>query len=76
MESKLLASGAIGAEGKYEIKFEGGQVLASVQYDGVELGAQVALVIKTKAGLESLKKLIPGTLDDAIIGIVEVALGV
>ncbi len=72
---KDLVSGQIGSEGTYDVALKSGNVVATINYDGAELGAQVTLTIKSKAGLEKLKTLIPGQIDDAIISVIEEALG-
>lgn len=72
---KDLISGKIGTEGTYDIALKGGNVVAVIAYDSAEIGAQVTLTVKSKAGLEKLKELIPGQIDDAIITVIEEALG-
>jgi hypothetical protein len=72
---KDLISGKIGSEGTYDIAFKGGNVVAVISYDGAELGAQVTLTVKSKAGLEKLKQLIPGQIPTEIIDVIEGALG-
>jgi hypothetical protein len=72
---KDLISGKIGSEGTYDIAFKSGNVVATISYGGEELEAQISLVMKSKAGLEKLKQLIPGQVDDAIISVIEEALG-
>jgi hypothetical protein len=72
---KDLLSGSIGSEGTYDIAFKGGNVVATISYDGAEFDAQVVLTVKTKAGLEKLKTLIPGQIPAEIITVIEGALG-
>ncbi len=72
---KDLISGKIGSEGSYDVAVKGGNVVATINYDSAEIGAAVTLTIKSKAGLEKLKELIPGQIDDAIISVIEEALG-
>lgn len=72
---------------KHIVKFEfpggncsldvvGGNLHAGVSYDHADFAGSVNLMIKSKAGLDHLKALIPGTIDDAIINLAKAALGV
>lgn len=77
MEDKILYQGDFGGpHGKIIVEIKDKNVQASINYDSDELGGVVALKIKSKAGLEFLKTLIPGKIDDAIISVIEMALGV
>lgn len=77
MEDKILYSGEFGGpHGTIVVEIKDKNVQASIKYDSPELGGDVSLQIKSKAGLEFLKTLIPGKIDDAIISVVELALGV
>lgn len=60
---KVIFEGDIGGgqEGKYKLGVKDGKVLAELSYDGI-------------AGLEHLKQVIPGQIDDAIIGLIQAAL--
>jgi hypothetical protein len=73
---KDLINGKIGTEGTYDIAFKGGNVVANIAYDGAELGAQIALTVKSKAGLEKLRSLIPGQIPAMLITVIEDALGI
>lgn len=75
MESKKLTSGLIGAEGSYDVSIIEGNVVATIAYDGVDLKGTASITIKTKAGLEKLKQLIPGKIDDMIIDLIASYLG-
>lgn len=77
MEDKIIYQGDFGGpHGKVTIELKGGNVQASMAYDSAELGASASFQIKSKAGLEFVKTLIPGKIDDAIISVIEMALGV
>ena len=77
MEDKILYSGEFGGpHGKIIVEIKDKNVQASINYGSDELEGVVSMKIKSKAGLELLKELIPGKIDDAIISVVEMALGV
>ncbi len=77
MEDKVLYSGEFGGpHGKIVVEIKDKNVQASIVYGSDELEGDVTLKIKSKAGLELLKGLIPGKIDDAIISVIEMALGV
>lgn len=72
-----LVSGAIGSEGKYDVSFVGGNLVAMV--GDSKYGAQVQISISAKAVLEALKGLLPAgstvaQIGDALIAMVEAAL--
>lgn len=73
-----LAKGTIGKTGSYEAQLTGGQVLAEGKVD-LKVGDVVVGSVDLKinldglAGLDLLKKLIPGTIDDAIIDVAKAA---
>lgn len=73
--SKVLGDWKLGTEGEIKAELVDGNVVAAIKYDGQDLAGEFDLTIKTKAGLEALKALIPGTLDDMIISVLEAALG-
>lgn len=60
---KVLLEGKLGVVGEYKAEITGGSVRVGV---GLSIGSL----------LDGLAKLIPGTIDDAVIGIVKGALGV
>lgn len=74
MEDRKLFQGTF-AHGSYVIEIVNKNVTASVSYDSADLGGSISLSIKTKAGLEHLKTIIPGSIDDAIINVIELAAG-
>lgn len=77
MEDKILYSGEFGGQhGKIIVEIKDKNVQASINYGSDELEGVVSMKIKSKAGLELLKELIPGKIDDAIISVIEMALGV
>jgi hypothetical protein len=63
------------AGGNCSIDLVSGNVQAGVSYNHSDFEGSVSLKIKTKAGLEHLKQIIPGGIDDKIIDIVIAILG-
>jgi len=72
---KDLVQGSVGPEAKYDVAFVGGQLVASLDYSGKELGGSLAIKIPVKAVLDAIAAKIPGTLDDSIIKLIEAGLG-
>lgn len=74
MEDKELVEGNLGTVGKYDVKFEGGKLVAELSAEAGPLEAGV--VVKLDAGkvLDALAAAIPGTFDDAVIGVAKAAL--
>lgn len=70
-----IAQGNLGPNAQYDIKFEGGQLVAEL--DAKLDKSSAGLVVKLDAGqvLDALAKAIPGTLDDAVFGVIKAALG-
>lgn len=68
---KDLVAGNIGPEASYDIALKGSKVELTVKYAGQLGGVGLVLDLDAKGFLEKLKALIPGTIDDAIINIVE-----
>lgn len=74
-----LANGKVGEVASYDLKLENGDLIAtgsaSVKVEGIEVGsASIVLKIEGAAVLDVIAKAIPGTLDDAILGIAKAAL--
>lgn len=74
MEDKELVQGNIGTVGKYDFSFKEGKFVVEVDATGGPL--EGGLVLKLDAGkvLDAIAKAIPGTFDDAIIGVAKAAL--
>ncbi len=64
----------LGAEGKLDLKLEGGKLVLTVTH--LHASGEISIVAKEDAKyfLEKLKVLIPGTIDDYLINIVEASL--
>lgn len=75
MGDKKIAEFNFGPHGHCLFELKDGNVQATVKYDSPHLSSVNTIIVKTKAGLEELKQLIPGSIDDAIINVVESFLG-
>jgi hypothetical protein len=74
MEADLV-QGPIGAVGNYDVSFKDGKLLAQLSaspVSGVKAGVQLEL--DAEVVLDALAKAIPGTIDDALLGVVKAAL--
>jgi hypothetical protein len=74
MEADLV-QGPIGSVGKYDVEFKDGKLIASIDASptaGVSAGVKVE--VDAAVVLDALAKAIPGTIDDALLGIVKAAL--
>lgn len=69
-----IAAGQIGADAKYDVEFVGGQLKASINYTSSFGGGSVQVFIGADQILDAIAKAIPGTIDDAIFGLVKTAL--
>ncbi len=71
---KDIVAGNIGTVGKYDFKVEKGNLELEIDA-GIPVGS-VGIVVKLNAGevLDAIAKAIPGTLDDALLGIAKAAL--
>ena len=69
-----VIQGNIGSEGSYELDIEGGKLIAKAAFNGSQLGASLDVKLDLVAILEKVKEKIPGTIDDAVIGLVQGAL--
>lgn len=75
--NKEIVSGEFaGSKGKYSVSLVEGDVVASISYSSDVASVSVSGTAKSKAGLEELKVLIPGMIDDAVISVIEAALDV
>lgn len=69
-----LVDQAIGAEGKLELDVVGGQLIVTAKH--VHASGEISIQAKEDVGyfLDKLAAKIPGTVDDAIIGVIKAAL--
>jgi len=61
-------------EGSLSLKIEEGMVKLAVLYDGKQADAMLEVKVSVDEYLEMLKKAIPGTLDDTVISLIQVAM--
>ena len=73
---KVLYEGKLGSGGSIKVELKSGNPVVSVSYDTAELAGTVQMTVKSRAGLEKVKQIIPGTIDDVVIDIIIAALGV
>lgn len=73
---KDIVEGSIGQIGSYDVEFKGGKLIAVVMAEKAELGisAGVKVEIKAEAVIDALAAAIPGSIDDAIFGVLKAAL--
>lgn len=75
MGDKVFFDAPIGPEAHVKLELKAGNVIGTVAYAGADMEGSLAVTVKTRAGLDSLKKLIPGQIDDIVIGAIEAVLG-
>jgi hypothetical protein len=69
-----LAKGSLGSVGKYDMAFKGGQLVVELDA-GVSFGsAGLVLKLDAAAVIDALAGAIPGSIDDAVFGVVKAAL--
>lgn len=66
MSTEVL-QGPIGPETKYNVKIEGGKVVAEITYAGALLGAELTVSLDALAVLDAIAAKIPGHFDDLAI---------
>lgn len=64
----------MGNESDYKIKLEDGKLIISLEYDGKGADAGLSIKLETDYLLDKLADLIPGKIDDVIIGLLKRAL--
>lgn len=72
---KELVEGKIGSVGSYNVEFKDGKLTATVSASvssGVDAGAHISL--DASLVLDALSKAIPGSIDDALLGMLKSAL--
>lgn len=69
-----LKSGDLGAEAKYAVSIESGIVKVTVNYKGDGGNADLVLNIDSGYVLDEMAKKIPGVVDDAVFGLLKMAL--
>lgn len=71
MQDRNFANGKLGANGSWSLDLKAGNVVATVTYGSAALQGSASFIANSKAGLDELKVLIPGQIDDAIIAVIE-----
>lgn len=73
---KELVQGNLGEVAKYDVEFKEGKLVAAINAEAAQGMVEAGMVVKLDAGkvLDALAKAIPGTMDDAMIGVVKAAL--
>ena len=73
---KDIIEGNLGSVGKYDVEFKEGKLVAMMDADAVDGMITAGLVLKLDAGkvMDALSKAIPGTFDDALLGVAKAAL--
>jgi hypothetical protein len=73
---KDIAEGKIGEVGAYDVEFKEGKLVAKVNagVPAVGLEAEMKISLGADQVLDALAKAIPGTIDDALLGLIKGAL--
>ena len=68
---KEIAKGSLGSNGDYDIEFKAGNLVATAK--GGVGGLKVGVVVELDSDivLDAIAKAIPGTIDDAVIGLIK-----
>lgn len=69
-----VAQGQVGPEAAYDVKVEDGKLVIVAKYDGVETDAELMVKVDAAAFIDKLAALIPGSIDDAVLGVIKAAL--
>lgn len=73
MEGELL-QGNLGSVGKYDVAFKEGGLVAEVKADMGPANASVMIKLDAAKVIDALAAAIPGTVDDAVFGLIKAAL--
>lgn len=73
-QGKELADVKLGEEGKLELDVKGGKLIMRVTYDGKQVDASAQVSADVELFLDKLAAKIPGQVDDAVIGVMKMAL--
>lgn len=69
-----IAKGSIGPEASYDLELKDGGVSIVITYVGADAKAKLEASLSVDVFIDKLKKLIPGTIDDAILDGLKAAL--
>jgi len=70
MEKEII----IGSEGKAKVELKDGKLYIVGFYDGKQMDAELKVGIEVDMFIDQLAEAIPGKIDDAILGVLKVAL--
>lgn len=70
MEKEII----IGNEGKAKVELKDGKLYIVGAYDGKQMDAELKVGIEVDMFIDQLAEAIPGKIDDAILGVLKVAL--
>lgn len=73
MEKELLA-GNLGEKANYKVDFKEGKLQAEMLADFGPFHAGMKMQLEADGVLDALAKAIPGTIDDAMLGLIKAAL--
>lgn len=76
LDKNLLQGSFAGGKGKYSVDLVSGNAVAVLSYSSDLASVSVSASANSKAGLDEIKELIPGVIDDAVISVIQAALGV
>lgn len=69
-----ISTGPIGAVGQYDLAFRGGKLTLSVSASEPVGSVLAAISVDAGTVIDAIAKAIPGTVDDAILGLLKAAL--
>lgn len=69
-----IAQGNVGTEGHYSLDIVGKNLVAKFDYKGAQMKSSHSAELDLIAVLEIIKTKIPGSIDDAVISVIEAAI--
>lgn len=74
MEDKVLVSGSIGTLGTYQLEWKSACLMMTVQIKLGPVKTAHSVEVDSMEAFDEIAKAIPGTIDDAVIGVIKAAL--
>ncbi len=71
---KDIVDGKLGEVGAYDLEFKGGKLVAKISAGKAGISGGAFIEIDAEIVLDALAAAIPGTIDDAVLGLVKAAL--
>lgn len=71
---KVLVSGPIGELGSYELAWKSAALMLTVSIKAGPLKVATSAEVDSMEAFDEIAKAIPGTIDDAVIGVIKAAL--